>query len=721
MRCEILSLADYERNKKEYQLINSLLEEINCYMLQNLDRAEEETRVTSLPLDEPLKTFTLQTLRLSSVLDKRIAIILEAAREKKKEKKLVAVRRVLLNERLRILRLDDKFRANTVKELLKIDHRKAKDIRQKSRSRWALEDDENSSFFHGIINSNENRSRINGLNIQWVKVVEPVLIKNHIYHSFKSKYDGDVLNRPSFTSSSFKHLLIEDSNSLDQPFTTQEIKDVVWSCGGSKAPGPDGFTFKLLKKQWDLFSTKIVSYINACISSTFTSVLVNGSPTSEFKLEKGLRQGDHLSPLLFIIAVEALNVILIDAKSKHLFRGIDVGKDKRGDGPYIGPQLESIGLHTSSGGPKLESLIYNLQITSNHDNWECLIDPSRNFTVKGMRNAITNTLMPSNPSLTRWNKLVPIKVNIASWRIENRRIPTQVNLDLRGIDLHSVRCSNCDEDLEIEEHLLVNCTLAKNTWLEIIKWWNIRDVHMDNLNDVFSLKNHANLPPVLSNMLDAVDPMYNRIVNAVSNHDAYFHSNTDCTGREDISSLIKCTYAIRQLAYGVNASFLDEYVHISERSSCKAIGHFFQAVMEIYGHGYFRKPMVTDIKKLYRHHEEKHGFLGIRDHGSNPFILLEAITSQDLWIWHAFFGVVGLNNDINVLYQSPLFNDLKTGRAPEIPFVDNGVTYQSRYYFVDEIYSEFAPLVKTISEPADDEHKIILYKKKQESERKYVE
>nr|GEV50867.1 hypothetical protein [Tanacetum cinerariifolium] len=29
----------------------------------NLDRAEEETRVTSLPLDEPLKTFSLQTLR----------------------------------------------------------------------------------------------------------------------------------------------------------------------------------------------------------------------------------------------------------------------------------------------------------------------------------------------------------------------------------------------------------------------------------------------------------------------------------------------------------------------------------------------------------------------------------------------------------------------------------------------------------------------------------
>ncbi|GKA09174.1 ALP1-like protein isoform X1 [Tanacetum coccineum] len=224
-----------------------------------------------------------------------------------------------------------------------------------------------------------------------------------------------------------------------------------------------------------------------------------------------------------------------------------------------------------------------------------------------------------------------------------------------------------------------------------------------------------------------------------------FYCNPDCAGREGISPLIKCTSAIRQLAYGVNASFLDEYMQISERSSRLSLDHFCQAVMEIYGPEFLRKPTVTDVEKLYRHHEEKHGFPGMlgsldctdwewfgcpyafkgqyvrRDHGSNPFILLEAVASQDLWIWHAFFGVAGSNNDINVLYQSPIFNDLKTGRAPEIPFVANGVTYPSGYYLVDGIYPELAPLVKTIPEPADDDHKRILYKQKQESARKDVE
>ncbi|GJZ21244.1 putative RNA-directed DNA polymerase, eukaryota, reverse transcriptase zinc-binding domain protein [Tanacetum coccineum] len=76
------------------------------------------------------------------------------------------------------------------------------------------------------------------------------------------------------------------------------------------------------------FSLKWKGWILACLHSGYTSVLINGSPTPEFKLERGLRQGDPLSPLLFILAVEALNVALLDAREKNLFRGVEVGIDK---------------------------------------------------------------------------------------------------------------------------------------------------------------------------------------------------------------------------------------------------------------------------------------------------------------------------------------------------------------------------------------------------------
>jgi hypothetical protein len=35
--------------------------------------------------------------------------------------------------------------------------------------------------------------------------------------------------------------------------------------------------------------------------------------------------------------------------------------------------------------------------------------------------------------------------------------------------------------------------------------------------------------------------------------------------------------------------------------------------------------------------------------------ILEAVASQDLWIWYAFFfGMEGSNNDIKMLQQSPI-------------------------------------------------------------------
>ncbi|GKE06993.1 putative RNA-directed DNA polymerase, eukaryota, reverse transcriptase zinc-binding domain protein [Tanacetum coccineum] len=41
-----------------------------------------------------------------------------------------------------------------------------------------------------------------------------------------------------------------------------------------------------------------------------------------------IRQGNPLSPFLFILAIEALNVVLEDAENRHFCRGIEVGKDK---------------------------------------------------------------------------------------------------------------------------------------------------------------------------------------------------------------------------------------------------------------------------------------------------------------------------------------------------------------------------------------------------------
>jgi len=66
----------------------------------------------------------------------------------------------------------------------------------------------------------------------------------------------------------------------------------------------------------------------------------------------------------------------------------------------------------------------------------------------------------------------------------------------------------------------------------------------------------------------------------------------------------------------------------------------------------------------------------------HPTIILEAVASYDRWIWHAFFGVAGSNNDINVLNQSPLFTNLVRGEAPIVNFTVNGHQYDKGYLSV---------------------------------------
>ena len=83
-------------------------------------------------------------------------------------------------------------------------------------------------------------------------------------------------------------------------------------------------------------------------------------------------------------------------------------------------------------------------------------------------------------------------------------------------------------------------------------------------------------------------------------------------------------------------------------------------------------------------------------------LILEAMASHDLWIWHAFFGVVGSNNDINVLNQSTLFIEQLKGQAPRVQYMVNGNQYNTGYYLADGIYREWAVFVKSIYMPINE-------------------
>jgi hypothetical protein len=107
------------------------------------------------------------------------------------------------------------------------------------------------------------------------------------------------------------------------------------------------------------------------------------------------------------------------------------------------------------------------------------------------------------------------------------------------------------------------------------------------------------------------------------------------------------------------------------------------------------------------------------DHCREPTIILKVVASQDLWIWHAFFGMPGSLNDINVLDRSPIFVALAEGRTVHINYTINRREYTMRYYLADRIYPNLLTFVKTILRPLEAKRKY--FASKQESTKKDVE
>nr|XP_025880464.1 uncharacterized protein LOC112938633 [Oryza sativa Japonica Group] len=234
--------------------------------------------------------------------------------------------------------------------------------------------------------------------------------------------------------------------------------------------------------------------------------------------------------------------------------------------------------------------------------------------------------------------------------------------------------------------------------------------------------------------------LFLRIVASVEAHDDYFRQRPNAVGLLGATALQKVYGAIRMLAYDIPADSLDEVVRISESTMIEAFKHFVKAVVDVFADQYLRAPTAEDTARLMAINTPRGfpGMLGCIDcmhwrwkncptgwkgqysgHVDGPTMILEAVASKDLWIWHSFFGLPGSLNDINVLQRSPLFQRLTSGTAPELEFMVNGNKYTMGYYLADGIYLSWATFVKTISNSQGN--KRIHYAKVQEGVRKDVE
>jgi hypothetical protein len=171
----------------------------------------------------------------------------------------------------------------------------------------------------------------------------------------------------------------------------------------------------------------------------------------------------------------------------------------------------------------------------------------------------------------------------------------------------------------------------------------------------------------------------------------------------------KCLVALRMLAYGGVADSLDDPYKMAESTVLDTLIHFVTAVVELYEKEYLRSPRAREHEVILSQNEAR-GFLRMirsidcmhwewencsiswagmfKGHKGKPTVILEAVATHDLRIWHAFFGLPGSHNNINVLHRSPVFDDLANGRTPEVEFWVNGNPYNMGYYLTDKIYPD---------------------------------
>lgn len=95
----------------------------------------------------------------------------------------------------------------------------------------------------------------------WVDKLDEVkmLVKDFFFSRFKkATNDSEGINLDHITFPNFYEL---ENRFLVKSFGEEEVKQAIWDCGGSKAPGSDDYNFKFIKEFWEVLKLDIMRFL----------------------------------------------------------------------------------------------------------------------------------------------------------------------------------------------------------------------------------------------------------------------------------------------------------------------------------------------------------------------------------------------------------------------------------------------------------------------------
>ncbi|GKU96029.1 hypothetical protein SLEP1_g9310 [Rubroshorea leprosula] len=132
---------------------------------------------------------------------------------------------------------------------------------QKARRMWLREGDANTAFYHKCIKSRLMKNEINCIMVNGCQRVEVDDIREEIAKYFQSLFKNEEWVRPTLGGLNFNQISKSQNQMLTAQFSEEEIKAVIWDCDSSKAPGPDGFNFNFIKKNWEIIKREVIDFI----------------------------------------------------------------------------------------------------------------------------------------------------------------------------------------------------------------------------------------------------------------------------------------------------------------------------------------------------------------------------------------------------------------------------------------------------------------------------
>ncbi|GJZ17316.1 RNA-directed DNA polymerase, eukaryota [Tanacetum coccineum] len=152
-------------------------------------------------------------------------------------------------------------RSSVLKSLQEMEILQSLEAAQKAKIKWAIEGDENSKYYHGILNKKRNQLTIRAILVEGNWIDSPGLVKNEFLAHFKNQVDQPQETRIQFNMNFLCTIMADQKAKLENVVTKEEIKRAVWDCGIDKSPGPDGFTFGFYRRFWNVIKTDVVEAV----------------------------------------------------------------------------------------------------------------------------------------------------------------------------------------------------------------------------------------------------------------------------------------------------------------------------------------------------------------------------------------------------------------------------------------------------------------------------